>query len=89
LKTIVASQGTLISSSDLYSLGFQLSDMLVSCDFNGQPCSVDDFKWWRDYEYGNCFTFNSLKFATSRSISRSGPGNGLNMELFTGLQGID
>ncbi len=61
--------------------------MLVSCDFDGQPCDSNDFKWSHDFEYGNCFTFNHKHSSVIRNATKSGPKTGLNMELFTGLQG--
>lgn len=41
------------------SLGPDISDMLLSCSFNMIECSADDFTWYFDSLYGNCFTFNS------------------------------
>ena len=41
------------------SLGHQLDDILLSCEFNSQPCDSSDFSWFFDITYGNCFTFNT------------------------------
>lgn len=39
-----------------------LPDIVYSCTFNLHPCSLDDdFSWYFDNFYGNCFTFNSGK----------------------------
>lgn len=44
------------------SLSPGLSDIIFSCTFNLQPCSLEsDFFWYFDNFYGNCFTFNSGK----------------------------
>lgn len=32
--------------------------MLLSCEYQGIPCSYSDFYYYRDYYYGNCFRFN-------------------------------
>lgn len=40
------------------SLGQNISDMLLSCTYNFFPCSIEDFSWYFDIYYGNCFTFN-------------------------------
>ena len=35
---------------DLINLGYQLrNDMLVSCNYNGKPCTACDFKYFWDY----------------------------------------
>jgi hypothetical protein len=34
-------------------LGFSLSDMLISCSYNFQPCYASDFDWMYNGIYGN------------------------------------
>ena len=63
--------------------------MLISCIFNYQYCYADDFIWYYDTFYGNCYSFNSGKYinGSSREIEeqvREGPNNGLLLELFVG-----
>ena len=41
------------------SLGHHLDDILLSCEFNSQPCNTSDFSCSFDINYGNCFTFNT------------------------------
>ena len=41
------------------SLAPDISDMLFSCNFNFQECTANDFTWFFDSYFGNCFTFNS------------------------------
>lgn len=42
------------------SFGYPLSDMLLSCSYNYADCSLeDDWIWFYDVIYGNCYTFNS------------------------------
>ena len=63
------------------SLGLTIEEMLISCTFNSMECSANDFSWFYDTYFGNCFKFN----ATGRDkISQSGKYNGLNMEIFVG-----
>ena len=41
-------------------LGFNLSDLIITCTFNEASCDFDnDFHWVFHYNYGNCFQFNS------------------------------
>jgi hypothetical protein len=70
-----------ISDNFRKSLGLTIKEMLISCTFNSIECSANDFIWFYDTYYGNCFIFN----ATGRAgISQSGKFNGLNMEVFVG-----
>jgi hypothetical protein len=36
-----------------------LQDIIVTCQFNSQPCTASDFIWQWDPLYGNCYSFNS------------------------------
>lgn len=69
-----------------YNLGFALDDMLISCFFDGNKCSSNDFYWYRTNDYGNCFIFNSyFSDATSTTTKNSGLRSGLNLEIYTGM----
>lgn len=41
------------------NLGYDIKDMLLSCSYNSKYCTADDFQWYFDPFYGNCFKFNS------------------------------
>jgi len=71
----------------LQSLGFRINDILISCYFNGQSCSGSDFSWFFDFNYGNCYTFNN-NATNIKKISKAGPSYGLQLELFTGIPGL-
>lgn len=43
------------------NLGNKLDDILLSCLYNLQQCTIDDFEHMYLALYGNCFTFNSGK----------------------------
>ncbi len=62
-----------------------LEKMLVSCIFNGFPCSLDDFEWFYDSFYSSCYKFNTKIFKNSKSV-KSGPGGGLHLEILLGDQ---
>ena len=70
----------------LQSIGFTISSLLISCYFNNQPCSESDFSWFYDFNYGNCYTFNS-NTTSIKKTSKAGPTYGLQLELFTGIPG--
>ncbi|TMS06712.1 Acid-sensing ion channel 4-A [Larimichthys crocea] len=59
--------------------GHQLEEMLKSCNFSGQNCSVEDFSVVYT-RYGKCYTFNGNK-TTSRKTKQGGMGNGLEIML--------
>lgn len=42
-------------------MGLQIDDMLLSCNYNNQPCSARDFAWHFDTLYGFLFFFYFLK----------------------------
>ena len=64
------------------SYGYQLENMLVSCFFNYNPCSLSDFTYFYDPLYGNCYTFN--KETPARKVTIPGLAYGLTLELFVG-----
>lgn len=41
------------------SLGQDLKYSLLTCVFNLNQCTSDDFTWFYDANYGNCYSFNS------------------------------
>lgn len=64
-----------------------LDYMLVTCMYNLERCSVDDFEWYYDIMYGNCYKFNSGRNDKGQRIAekmstRSGTINSLILELF-------
>jgi hypothetical protein len=77
------------SSNPLYSpnrksYGFYIDEMLVSCNAFGTLCSSSNFVFLQSYDYGNCYTFNSGFNSTKITTSSDGPGNSIEIELFSG-----
>ena len=64
-------------------LGISLSDSLISCRFQLNTCTADDFEWFWDFFYGNCFKFNGNSSKILKS-TQPGPMNSLQIELFIG-----
>lgn len=70
--------------------GFNISEIIISCTFNLQNCSLDqDFDYYYDMNYGNCFRFNSGKNMYGentefKNVSNNGLLNSLELELFIG-----
>jgi hypothetical protein len=88
------------SSSNLTFYGFYLDQLVISCRFYGEPCNLyEDFYWYHDYTYGNCYRFNSglqrevyhfyndsvdAKPIPIKNITKAAVTNGLQIELFSG-----
>lgn len=41
------------------SFGRSLEEMLLSCTYNMNSCTANDFEWYYDAYYGNCYKFNT------------------------------
>jgi hypothetical protein len=86
---------------NIFTIGFLLSEMLISCKFQGVTCTESDFYLFHDYNYGNCYRFNGGSSLSNQSFSyhkfssydlkkttKTGWENGLQLELYTGNQGV-
>jgi hypothetical protein len=60
------------------SLSHSLNDSLISCLFNWNSCSSNDFTVHFESLYGNCFTFES------NLMNMSGQAYGLRLEMYVG-----
>ena len=68
-------------------MGYNLTDSLLTCSYNGEECNVDEFEWYFDLNLGNCFRFNSGKdFYRNRTklkeSVKAGPKNGLGLQFY-------
>lgn len=75
-------------------LGWNIEEMLISCYYNSKTCLPSDFVYIQDYDYLNCYTFNSGKdssgnTSTIRQAYMSGYNKGLEMELFIGESSVN
>ena len=59
-------------------LSYPLNDLLISCYFNWNSCSSNDFTMHFESVYGNCFAFNS------NLMNMSGQAYGLKIEMYVG-----
>ncbi|XP_060082850.1 amiloride-sensitive sodium channel subunit beta-like [Ylistrum balloti] len=64
--------------SDRIDSGHGLSDMLLSCSFDGRDCVASNFTRYPTAEYGNCFTLRAENFVATNS----GPEYGLSLILY-------
>ena len=52
--------GSNLTDDYLKSFGYSINETILSCEYNVNYCSFeDDFIWYYDFMYGNCFRFNS------------------------------
>ena len=72
----------------LIELGHQKEDFIVQCTFNGFECNSNFFTTFQDSAYGNCFSFNSIRYRnlskpiSVRKTSKTGQEFGLKLTLF-------
>jgi hypothetical protein len=71
-----------LNEKEQYYYGYDLDkDMLVSCKYNSESCSDNDFiKYWTN-DNGNCYTFNSGKKSEILKTGYTGAKYGLKLEL--------
>ena len=84
---------------EIYWASFYLTQILIGCKFQGIKCGPQDFFWYHDYYYGNCFRFNGgdqdnqtmadfeFKSYDIKKVSKIGWRNGLQLEMFAGAPG--
>jgi hypothetical protein len=78
-----------LSNTEKRRFGFEIDYMLLTCFYNDKPCSSKDFIWRYDYNFGNCFTFNSGYDVLGNKIpilkmSETGSDRSFKLELFLG-----
>jgi len=64
-------------------LGYNLSEILLSCKYNNQKCDSRDFTWKFDRLYGNCFVFNSNRNESNRQAFIAGDMFGLKLAFYS------
>jgi hypothetical protein len=80
---------TSLNSTQVRYFGFDINYMLLTCYFNDVPCNSSDFTWRYDYDFTNCFTFNSGfdqngNKVPVKQINEAGSDRSLKLELFLG-----
>lgn len=68
-----------------------IESILLSCQFNKEVCTANDFEVFRISELYKCFKFNSGRFyngssAPIRRTYETGKDYGLQLKLFSGIQ---
>jgi hypothetical protein len=68
-------------------MGYNFSEMVISCKLSHSPCSEAHFTWYYDQNYGNCFRFNADRSKNSKRHIQKEPGYqaALELELFIGI----
>ena len=59
-----------LTKEEKESLGLQEKDFFSLCWFGHIPCNEEDFIWYYDPYYGNCFRFNSGINSTGHRIKK-------------------
>ena len=71
------------------SFGYSFNATLLTCYFNNVACNESDFVTFYDFQYGNCFTFNSGydnngNRVSIKKISEDGSDHSFRFEIFLG-----
>lgn len=64
------------------SFSYNMNETLIDCRFNAKKCNSDEFDWYFDPLYGNCYRYNSKN--PLKKIIQPGNRFGLRLELFAG-----
>jgi hypothetical protein len=88
LKSNLANEFNL-TTEQKRKFGFEIDYMLLTCYYNDIKCNSSDFIWRYDFNYGNCFTFNSGFDQNGRKvpilkINEPGSDRSFKLELFLG-----
>jgi acid-sensing ion channel 2 len=92
IKSAVISDSTL-NDSARSQLGFSLDYMQLRCQFNGIQCNRSEITRTYNFDYGNCYTFNSGYDSNGnkipiKQISQAGSDKSFQLELFLGDESV-
>ncbi|RNA43267.1 amiloride-sensitive sodium channel subunit beta [Brachionus plicatilis] len=66
------------------SFGFNLESYMISCFFESVDCDIDNFIWYYERFFGNCYKFNIGKFKNGTQKQTSvGQYSGIRMEFLS------
>lgn len=68
-------------NQDKKNYGYDLKDNLADCKFSSYICSEQDFEFFYDPQYGNCYRFNANG---SKYVGKTGVKGGLELEFYVG-----
>ena len=76
----------IINESDEFKkkFSFNRNETIINCFYNGLECEDDDFEWYYDFNYGNCYKFNGGRTKGLKTSDRPGSLNGLYVLYFLG-----
>jgi hypothetical protein len=95
------SKSLLLTNKSIYNnfelrkkFSLTLDRIMLSCYFGSKACTPDEFEYFFDISYGNCYRFNSGKNSSNHSIPlrkviSSGDTSGLQLEINLGEQNIN
>lgn len=78
VKATLQRQAETNRSSNLKQYGFQIDQMLISCQFDLKACTKADFEWFYSFDYGNCYRFGGNE-SSPRYVRTPGSANGLRL----------
>jgi hypothetical protein len=91
-KSFLLRNKTIYNNTELRKkFSLTLDKMMVSCYFGSKICSENDFEYFFDISFGNCYRFNSGISSSNQSIPlkkviSSGDNSGFQLEIYLGSQ---
>jgi hypothetical protein len=91
-KSFLLANKTIYNNTELRKkFSLTLDKMMVSCYFGSEICSENDFEYFFDISFGNCYRFNSGLNSTNQSIPlkkviSSGDNSGFQLGIYLGSQ---
>jgi hypothetical protein len=80
-------KNSFVSEKARKSFGLSYDNFFISCHFALVDCSSEDWLWYFDVKYGNCFKFNSGRFENGsanelKTATQTGILGGIIVEIF-------
>jgi hypothetical protein len=77
------------SEQQKQAIGYNYSQLFISCTFNSHDCNTSHIIWYFDFVYGNCFRINTGFDVNGNTVPllnqyEGGLSHGLSLKLFTG-----
>lgn len=58
------------------SFSFTPEEMIINCEFHGEPCNYSKLAWYYDYDHGGCYSFNALTSQDESKVVNTGGTRG-------------
>lgn len=78
LKSVVMFQ---TNETNQRRLSLSMEDTFLSCKFQGEDCDMNEWSWYNNWDYGDCYMFD-----TNQIVHIKVKDGRLTLELFVGFE---